>query len=158
MTSCDDVLEALALAATPDPAVDRHVAGCPRCRTHAPAMRALAARLAGAPAPAPPATLADDVLRTAAPLLRRHARRSAWMPLVRAIGAALLPLPAILAVDAYLLHTLYTLLCRILPPSVGVYVIVNNVLLLALLLALTYGAIPLLAERQARGRRMVPHG
>jgi hypothetical protein len=38
------------------------------------------------------------------------------------------------------------------------YLVVNYAAVLALLGALTYGAIPLLAERQARGRHEALHG
>jgi hypothetical protein len=61
-------------------------------------------------------------------------------------------------IDVWALGTIYAWLARLLPPALSLYLVVNYAAVLALLGALTYGAIPLLAERQARGLREAPHG
>jgi hypothetical protein len=45
-----------------------------------------------------------------------------------------------------------------LPAGLSFYLVVNYAAVLALLGALTYGSIPLLAERQARGSNEALHG
>ncbi|MCC6849075.1 MAG: hypothetical protein IT294_11295 [Deltaproteobacteria bacterium] len=75
-----------------------------------------------------------------------------------AVGAALLPLPLIVAIDLWALRAIHEALRRLLPEPLGFYVIVDYAAVLALLAAITYGAIPLLAERQARSRHEALHG
>jgi len=55
-------------------------------------------------------------------------------------------------VDVWAMQAIYGVLTRLLPPTLSFYLVVNYAAVLALLGALTYGAIPLLAEHQARGR------
>ena len=93
--------------------------------------------------------------RPAAP--RRNARRAAWSTLARALAAALLPLPAILFLDFYVVRAAFALLTTILPTPLGAYLVFNYTATFALLLALTYGAIPILVERQVRLRREESH-
>jgi len=98
------------------------------------------------------------VLTATRPVLdakRRHAARRA---VAAAVTAALVPLPLILMIDVWALGAMYGWLVRLLPPALSLYLVVNYAAVLALLGALTYGAIPLLAERQARGIREVSHG
>jgi len=97
-------------------------------------------------------------LAATGPLLaakRRHATRHV---LVAAVAAALLPLPLILMIDIWALGAIYGGLTRLLPPALSFYLVVNYAAVLALLGTLTYGAIPLLAERQARSQREALHG
>ena len=61
-------------------------------------------------------------------------------------------------VDVWALQAIYGGLTRLLPAALSLYLVVNYAAVLALLGALTYGAIPLLAERQARGRHEALHG
>jgi hypothetical protein len=49
-------------------------------------------------------------------------------------------------------------LSAVLPGALSLYLVFNYAATLALLLALTYSAIPILAERQARLRREEVHG
>jgi len=135
-----------------------HAAGCDACRGEAAAVARVAAAFAADEVPAPGPALAARVLAAARPLLdakRRHAARRA---LAAALAAALVPLPVILMIDVWALGTIYAWLTRVLPPALSLYLVVNYAALLALLGALTYGAIPLLAERQARGLREATDG
>jgi hypothetical protein len=158
MMDCDDVRTALLLGGAPDAAVTSHLAACPRCAGERVVVGRLAAALAADTVPAPPSSLAAELRRAAAPLLERNARRAAWPALGRALAAGLLPLPAILFVDFHALRAAYAMLSSILPGALSLYVVFNYAATLTLLLALSYSAIPILAERQVRGRRRESHG
>lgn len=158
MTSgCDDVRERgfLGRSAAGDAA---HVAACTGCGdalAHlAPLAAAFGANRVGAPSPG----LEARVLAATRPLLAARRRHAARRALAAALAAALLPLPFIVMIDLWALRAIYEGLARLLPASVSLYLVVNYAAVLALLGTLTYGAIPLLAERQARGRNEAVHG
>ena len=157
MTDCDDMLTTLLFRGAPDADVAAHLTACPRCRAESAAIEGLERALAAAPVPAPPPALARRVLAAAAPLLARNARRAAWPTLARALAAALLPLPVILLLDFYLVRFAFGLLTAILPTALGAYLAFNYAATLALLLALTYAAIPIFVEHQVRLRRQESH-
>jgi hypothetical protein len=151
---CDGALAALFLGEPLDEATRAHVAGCARCREDEHLVHAVTGALSASTVPEPPPGLTARVLRAAEPLL---GRRSAWPTLARALGVALIPLPLILWFNWLLVRGAERLLSSVLPSSLSFYVVLNYSILLALLLALTYGAVPILAERQARGRREESH-
>jgi hypothetical protein len=154
-TVCDDVRERRFLGRD-TPADAAHAATCDACGADAAALARVGAAFSAHPVETPSPALAARVLTAARPLLaakRRHAARHA---LAAAVAAALLPLPIILLVDIWALGTMYAWLTRLLPPALSLYLVVNYAAVLALLGALTYGAIPLLAERQARGLVRLP--
>jgi hypothetical protein len=140
------------------PADAAHVAACPECAVAIDALAEVSALLAADTVTPPAPALAARVLSAAAPLLATRRRHAARGRLAAALAAALLPLPLILVIDAWALGTIYALLTQLLPPTLSFYLVVNYAAVLALLGAVTYGAIPLLAERQARGLREVQHG
>jgi hypothetical protein len=147
MIGCDDV-SVLRAFGRPLPAdAEAHARTCAQCRELAPALGDVSAALAAA-APGVPAGLTARVLSAAEPLLAANAARAARRRLVRALAAGLVPLPAILVLNFWLVRTGYDLLTRFLPETLSLYVVTNWVGFLALLLALTYGAIPFLAARQ----------
>ena len=158
MTSrCDDVRARRFLGCqTPDDA--EHLTGCGACRELEPVFADLAAAFAGHAVPPPAPDLAARVQAAARPLLATRRRHAARRPLAAALAAALLPLPLIVALDVWALHLIYDALRRLLPEPLSLYLVVNYAAVLALLGALTYGAIPLLAERQARGHTEGLHG
>jgi predicted anti-sigma-YlaC factor YlaD len=156
--TCDDVTPLLFADAGSDPRVAAHLAACADCRERAPALAAVARAFAAEPATVVPAGLGASVLRAATPLLARHARRAAGWRLARALGAALLPLPLIVFLDVGLLTTAYRVLSTVLPHGLSLYLVFNHAALIALLLALTYGSIPLLAARQGGGFAEESHG
>jgi hypothetical protein len=157
VTGCDDLLAALAFGRELDAEARAHQASCPRCAVDgAPAGR-IGALLAAAPLPAPAADLSGRITAAARPLLARNAARAARRSLVSAVAASLVPLPIILLLNTALVRGLHALLSGFLPEPVGFYVTFNYAVLLALLLALTYGAVPILAERQARLRYEESH-
>jgi anti-sigma factor RsiW len=157
MTGCNETLTALLLGTPLDPAATAHLAACPRCTAEQGHVRDLARALAAGPAPVPPVELSARLLRAARPLLDRNARRAAWVALARALAAALVPLPAILFADAFLVRWAYGLLAGVLPAPLGLLVVVNYAATLTVLLALTYAAIPILADRQVRLRLRESH-
>lgn len=156
--TCDDVLPLLLVDANRAPGVADHLAGCAGCRAHAASLAGVARLLAASPAPNPPAGLGAAVLHAAAPLLARHARRAAAWRFVCALAAALIPLPLIVLLDVTLLTAAYHTLNLVLPHRLSLYLVFNHAVLLALLLALTYGSIPLLAARQGRPWAEESHG
>src|SRR5262249_5315822 len=141
---CDTRLAALLFDGTPAVDATAHEAACARCRTDAPAVRALADAFAGAPAAAPHALLSPGVLLAAAPLLAAKARRlpaAAWRRLVGAIAAAVLPLPVILFVGWHSLQAANRILSSVLPETLSFYLVATHAAVLALLLGVTYGAV-----------------
>jgi hypothetical protein len=148
MIGCEDVDELRAFGRPLGADAEAHVRSCARCRELAPALGDVSAALAAAATPSPPAGLAARVLTAAAPLLSANAARAERRRLVRALAAGLAPLPAILVLDFWLVRAGYDLLTRFLPDALSLYVVANWVGFLALLLALTYGAIPFLVARQ----------
>jgi len=143
---CDDVLTALMLGLPLPAGATEHLESCARCRSEAAPVRAIAAALGSTSSPAP--TLRGRVLAAAEPLLAARRQRVHWPLVLRALAAALLPLPLILVLDVALVGVAYELLARILPQALTTYLVANLAATLALLLALTYAAVPLLAARQ----------
>jgi hypothetical protein len=158
MTTCDEALTALMIDRGVDREVEAHVATCPRCAGEAAHVREAAAALAADRVPEPAPGLSARLLRAADPLLARNARRESWTTLGRALGAALVPLPALLFLDVLLLRWGYGLLAAVLPAPLGLYLVFSYGMTLTVLLALTYGAIPIVAERQMRLRLREAHG
>ncbi len=153
MITCGNVLEALFLARDLDPAATAHLQECARCREQATALAAVGARLRAATAPAPPPGLRRRTLAAAAPLLAERAAALAHgyrRRLTRAVAAALVPLPIVLALDAYAIRTLHAFLSALLPAPVSAYLAFNFAALVVLTIALTYAAVPVLADRQIR--------
>ena len=151
--ACETTRVALALGAERDPAVATHVATCTDCRAELATLRQLAATLAVGRPPSPTPALALRVRQAAAPLLARNASLALWRTVGRAVAVALLPLPLLLLIDSYVVRAIYGSLRAVLPDALSLYFVVNYTTLLAVLLTLAYGAIPLLAERQARLQR-----
>jgi anti-sigma factor RsiW len=161
---CDSARLAAILGEEPSPAVAEHCAACAECRADAATWSHVAATLAAARPPAPSPALAAHVRAAAAPLLAANvrrageARRALWRTVGRAVAAALLPLPFLVLIDGWVLRALYGTLSSVLPDALSLYFVVNYTTLLAVLLTLAYGAIPLLAERQSRLRREEIYG
>jgi len=158
MTDCEETLTALAFGGAPDAATAAHLALCARCRADRVQVERVTRALAADVPPAPPPGLTARVLRAAEALLERNARRAAWPELARALAAALVPLPLVLFLDWHIVRAAYAFLSELLPGALSFYLVFNYAATLALLLALTYSAVPILVERQARLRRQESHG
>jgi hypothetical protein len=118
---------------------------------------ALLRSLAADPAVTPSPELTRRVLEAAAPLLARNARRTAARRLLRALVVALLPFPLLLALDTYVLQLAYRMLSTVLPGALSLYLVGSYAAALALLLAVTYGAVPIVAARQGGFQTDVRH-
>ncbi len=156
MNECDEVLEAAFLGQPLDAGRASHVSGCPRCRHALPAIERVSRLLAADSVPAPPPVLGHAVLAAAEPILA--ARRNAATPgyrrgLAYAIAAALLPLPLVLVLDAYVVQVVHAVLSALLPGALSAYLVFNFAALMLLGLALAYGAVPFLVDRQLRPAR-----
>jgi hypothetical protein len=151
MSGCDDV-RARRLLGRPDPGDDAHAASCETCRRDGATLAAIGAAFSAHRIASPGPELGARVHAAAAPLLAARRRHAARWSLAAAIAAALVPLPLIVMVDWWALQAIYGGLTRLLPATLSFYLVVNYAAVLALLGALTYGAIPVLVERQARGR------
>ena len=145
MSLCDDIREARVLGRRNE-AVAAHLDSCPACRAEDGLVTALTSTLAAGHALAPSAALVARVRSAAAPLLARNARAATWRTVGRAVAAAVLPLPIVLLIDGYLVRAIYDALSAVLPNALSLYFVLNYTALLALLLTLAYGAIPLLAD------------
>jgi hypothetical protein len=72
-----------------------------------------------------------------------------------AVLASLLPLPGVLAYNAYVLQAAYSLASTVLPTALVAYLVLSYAAFLTLLFALTYAAIPLLlAPAPVRAQRV----
>jgi hypothetical protein len=150
---CDTRLAGLLFDGSPAPDAAAHEASCSRCSGDAPAARTLASAFADAPAIVPSGRLSPGMLRAAAPLLAANALRlppAAWPRMAAAIAVAVLPLPAILFLGWHALEVANRLLSSVLPATLSLYLVATHAAVLALLLGLTYGAVPLLAAHQLR--------
>jgi hypothetical protein len=157
MKDCDEVLTAVLLGAPLHQAAEAHLAACAGCAGEHARVRELSRILGASPDPVPAPGVLGRTLRAADPLLAQNARRAAWAAFARALGAALVPLPAVLFADALLVRWVYGLLAAVLPGPLGFYVVFNYAATLTVLLTLTYAAIPILAERQVRLRLEESH-
>lgn len=157
MTDCDAVRERRFLG-RPLAEDETHAATCPGCGPELDALAQVAAALVADVSPTPTPTLAPRVRLAVRPLLATRRRYAARHAIAAAVAAALLPLPLIVCFDVWALAAIHGALTRLLPAGLSLYLVVNYAAVLALLGALTYGAIPLLAERQARVFREASHG
>jgi hypothetical protein len=156
--SCDEALAALALdrragrdrttaVAGADVHAVAHLAGCDRCQAERAraeqVSHALAHHQVAVPAPAAEAAFRAPLLARRASEARALRRRVAW-----AFTLALLPLPAILYANFKLLLAAHGLLSTLVPPSVSLYLVACLGAGVALLLALSYAAVPVMAARR----------
>ena len=134
-------------------ALATHLQECEACQTSAPPIDRIATLLDASVVEVDAATLSRRLLLRAQPELQR---RAAWVfgrQVMAAVLVALLPLPVVLAYDAYLLHLIYNVVSWLLPAPVASYVVLSYAAFLALLFALTYATVPVLLAR-----RVLPQG
>lgn len=155
---CDAILVAVLRGAPLADGERAHVAGCSRCAGLAPGLVALAAGLRESAPPGRPDGLTARVLAAAEPLLDENALR--WRAeratprldgrtLANALLPAILLFPLLVVGDAVLLRSLHGWLATLLPSSLTTYLVASYAALLAALVCLTFGAIPLIVQRQA---------
>jgi hypothetical protein len=124
-----------------------HAAECDACRSEPLPINRIAMLLDGATVSLDAAALsARGMVR-----LRRElnlAGGMSWRAVAAVLLRALLPLPGVVACDAYVLRTAYVLGKAILPGPLVAYVVLSYGALLLLLFGSTYAAVPLLVARQ----------
>jgi len=124
-----------------------HAAECDACQAAPLPMNRIAILLDAAEVRLDAAALSARVIVR----LRRElnlAGRVSWRAVAAVLLRAVLPLPAVVAFDAYVLWTAYGLGKTILPGPLVAYVVLSYGALLLLLFGLTYAAVPLLMVRQ----------
>lgn len=143
---CDDRLAQLTV----------HSADCAECQnTPLPLDRVAAALEAAVPA-IDAAVLSRQTCLQLRPELQRRAQAVGWRRMAVGVLLALLPLPLVLAYNAYLLHMVYDLLSSLLPAAIAAYLVLSYGAFLLLLFATTYAAIPLLMAHRAAEARSAP--
>lgn len=133
-----------------------HAADCDICRSEPLPSDQLARALATSRIEIDAAALSQRTLTELRPQLRRRAARALWQRVAVGVLLALVPLPAVLAYDAYVLRLAYDLVSALLPTTLAAYLVLSYAAFLLLLFALTYAAIPLLVVREAKPRAVTP--
>jgi len=127
-----------------------HATNCDACRNEPLPLDRLAARLNASRVDIDSTNLSRRALARLQPELERRALAAAWPRMLRGLLLSLLPLPLVVAFDAYFLNIVYGLVSALLPATLAAYLVVSYGALLVLLFALTYSAIPLLVMRSGR--------
>jgi hypothetical protein len=127
-----------------------HAAGCDECRAAPLPMERLAGLLERVSVDLDPVSLSQQALTRLGPELQRRAAAITWRRVVIGVALSLLPLPVVLAYDAYCLQLAYNVLSALLPAGLAAYFILSYAAFLVLLFAATYAAIPILISS---GRR-----
>ncbi|HVO26084.1 MAG TPA: hypothetical protein VMW56_20910 [Candidatus Margulisiibacteriota bacterium] len=97
------------------------------------------------------ATLSRHAFARLQPELQRRAVLIGWRRVAVGVLLALLPLPFVLAYNAYFLRLVYGYLSALLPATIAAYLVLSYAASLLLLFAATYAAIPvLLVGRRSR--------
>ena len=133
-------------------AIRDHVRDCDECG-ELPAI-ALARALDGAARPQPNPGLAARTAAVCAAELETVRRASFWPRVARSLLPALIPLPLVLAYQAWALGWLHDLLRLLFADGVATWVVGSYAAFLALLFAATYAAIPVLLDRSGRRQPM----
>ena len=130
-----------------------HVAECAECQRAPLAFDRIAALLDADTVTVDAAALSRRTFLRLQPEVARLAMHALWRKVAVALFLALLPLPVVLAYDAYLLGVAYQLVSALLPATVAGLLIFGYAAFLVLLFATTYAAIPLFLA----GRRATEH-
>jgi hypothetical protein len=129
-----------------------HTRECDDCAAASSSLADVARVLAGYVVAVDAAELSRRVMASLQLELARLASAWFWRRLARVTVAALLPLPAVLFLDAYVLRVFYGWASGILPQALVAYLVVSYAALQLLLVAATYAAIPLVLARDAWAR------
>lgn len=121
-----------------------HVAECEACAGNPPAVERIDAVLRRQPSVEDSEMLSQRVLLAARGLLAERRKHSYRRRVRRGLILALAPLPLVVSVDVYLLHSAYTALSSVLPAAIVIGMLASHAAMLALLVALTYASLPLL--------------
>ena len=121
-----------------------HHADCDACQSAPLPLEHIAVVLDGSVPDLDAAALSRQAFAQLRPQLQRRALAVGWKRLAARVLLALLPLPLVLAYDAYILRVAYDLLSALVPTTVAAYLVLSYGAALVLLFATTYAAIPVL--------------
>lgn len=127
-----------------------HVLACETCRAKPPPVEKIEAVLAAGRVGVDVGALSQRTMVQLRPELTRRARRAYGREVAAAVLVGLLPLPAVLLYNAYVLSLVYRAATMVLPAGVALYVVATYAAFLVLLCGITYAAVPLLMGRQYR--------
>lgn len=133
-----------------------HSAECAECKNTPLPLDRIAAALEAAVPAIDAAALSRHTFAQLQPELQRRALAVGWRRMAIGVLLSLLPLPLVLAYNAYLLHVAYDLLSSLLPAAIAAYLVLSYGAFLLLLFATTYAAIPLLMAHQPTAPRSAP--
>ena len=139
-----------------DNPLTEHERECEECRAAALPIAELSELLGRGAAPVDPRPLSALALARVAPALQGRAQAVFWRRLVRALSAALLPLPLLIAADWWLLGRLYDVAAAWLPSAVAAYLVLSYAASLVVLIGGVYAAIPLLLAHPVVEHDAVP--
>jgi hypothetical protein len=145
-----------------DESTDRHArlaahsADCDECREAPLPLDHIAACLDTAVPVIDASTLSRRTFARLQPELRRCATLIGWRRVAICVLLASLPLPFVLAYNAYLLRLAYDFLSALLPATLAAYLVLSYAAFLVLLFATTYAAIPLLVVQRPIERPPAP--
>lgn len=125
-----------------------HAAACEQCHADPPDVGAVSNVLAADSVVLDASLLSRSIVERLRPELARRAAAVFRRRLATGLVAALVPLPALLLLDAYFLRVLFGLVSLLVPTTLAAYLVISYALFLLVMAALVYGAIPLLVERQ----------
>lgn len=138
---------------SPD-ALSAHVAECDECRAGEVPVERIATALRESTTAFDAAALSQRTLVRLRPELERRAAAVLRRQVVIGLLLALLPLPAVLAYNAYVLELAYELAASVIPAGLAAMAVASYAAFLLLLFAMTYAAIPLLLARGGGARPM----
>ncbi len=126
-----------------------HVEECDSCREAPPPLDRIASFLGPGGVEVDVTPMSQRTVMRLRPELERRAR----MALVRRVAAgvllAVLPMPAVLLYNTYVLRIVYHAVSGFLPASFAAYLLLSYAAFLMLLFAATYAAIPICLARRA---------
>jgi hypothetical protein len=126
-----------------------HAADCPECRSASLPLERIAAVLEAADPDVDPAALSRLTFARLQPELQHQAMVLGWRRVAIGVLLSLLPLPFVLAYNAYLLRLAYDFLSGVLPATIAAYLVLSYGAFLVLLFGTTYAAIPLLLVQRS---------
>jgi anti-sigma factor RsiW len=136
--------------------VETHVAECGECAAGGLPVERLDGILRKAVVQLDATDMAQRTLLRLQPEMARLASAAFWRRVVRGVVLALLPLPLVLAYDAWVLRIAYGLISALLPSAVALYLVASYAAFVLFLCAATYAAIPLLVAQESRARQISP--
>ena len=143
-------------APTTTDAFTAHVRECDECRADPPPLPPIMDLLGTGGADIDPSAMSANALARMGPELARRGAAAFRRPVLAGVLLALVPLPAVLVYDAYILRAVYAVVGSLLSTGLATYVVVSYGAFLLLLISATYAAIPLLLARNTTPRRILP--